>query len=169
MSFRVAIALDGPPRGKGRPRTTVTKNGHAHIYTDDKTVKYESQLRYAAMQEMAGRPPTAQPVALLMTVRFAIPTSWSRKKRAAAQLGHVRPTVKPDADNTLKLTDALNGIVWLDDKQVVDARVRKVYAETPGLLIEIKTIAAPILPAIAADIERPRELADLFTGRGAAT
>ena len=160
MPLIVNIALDGPARGKGRPRATV-RNGHATVYTDDKTVKYEAQLRFAAMQAMAGRPPTAQPVALLMTVRFAVPVAWSRKKTAAALLGHVRPTVKPDADNTLKLTDALNGIVWLDDKQVVDARVRKIYAETPGLLIEVRTIAAPVLPEARVG-DRPREAGDLL-------
>jgi Holliday junction resolvase RusA-like endonuclease len=164
MTHLATIQLDGPARGKGRPRAAVLKNGHAHVYTDDKTVTYESQLRYAAQQEMAGRPPTAQPIALMMMVRFAIPTTWSRKKHAAALLGHVRPTVKPDADNTLKLTDALNGIVWQDDKQVVDVRVRKVYAETPGLLIEIHTIAAPVLPDARAVEQQQRDPADLFGG-----
>lgn len=139
MSLFVTITLDGPPRGKGRPRSRVSK-GFAQIYTDQATVKYEAQLRYAAMQEMCGHAPTDLPVCLTMTVRFAVPTTWSRKKTIAALLGHVRPTVKPDADNTLKLTDALNGIVWRDDKQVVDARVRKVYAEIPGVAIEVKTI-----------------------------
>ena len=70
MSLLVTIELDGPPRGKGRPRATVTKRGFAQVYTDDRTVKYESQLRYAASQEMAGQVPTDQPVALVMTVRF---------------------------------------------------------------------------------------------------
>lgn len=142
MNLLVEIRLGGPPRGKGRPRTTV-RNGFAQIYTDPKTAKYETQLRYAAAQEMAGRRPTALPVALSMTVGFAVPTAWSKKKCAAALLGHVRPCVKPDFDNTLKLIDALNGIVFVDDKQVVDARVKKIYTETPGLTIEIKTIGPP--------------------------
>lgn len=133
----VTIELDGPPRGKGRPRAMVTKRGFAHVYTDDKTVKYETQLRYVAAQEMAGRAPTDQPVSLNMTVRFAVPSTWSKKKTADALSGYLRPTVKPDADNTLKLTDALNGIVWQDDKQVVDVRLRKVYAAIPGLSIEV--------------------------------
>lgn len=154
MSLLVTIVLDGPPRGKGRPRSRVTNSGFAQVYTDEKTVKYESQLRYAAMQEMAGKVPTGLPVCLTMTVRFAVPASWSRKKTAAALLGHVQPTVKPDADNTLKLTDALNGIVWQDDKQVVDARVRKVYAEIPGLMIEVKTIEAPEIATAAPRVTR---------------
>lgn len=161
MSLSVTIRLDGPPRGKGRPRATVQK-GHARVYTDDKTVKYESQLRYAAQQVMAGRPPTAQPIALVMTVRFAVPTGWSKRKTAAALIGHVRPAIKPDADNTLKLTDALNGVIFLDDKQVVEATVRKVYSETPGLLIEISTIEPPVLPAVTQGVQRAP--VDLFAG-----
>lgn len=160
MSLHVVIVLDGPAVGKGRPRAAV-RNGHATMYPDGKTVKYEAQLRLAAMQQMAGQAPTAQPIKLLMVARFAIPTTWSQKKRAAALLGHVWPTIRPDGDNFLKLIDALNGIVFLDDKQVVDARVRKVYAEIPGLLIEIKTIGPPALPQIVAR-ETPRPVGDLF-------
>ena len=39
---------------------------------------------------------------------------------------HVLPfTVKPDADNILKLIDGLNGIAWHDDAQVTEAIVHK--------------------------------------------
>ena len=136
--LHVTIRLDGPPRGKGRPR----RGKGMHMYTDAKTASYEAQLRFAAQQEMAGRPPTMLPVNLTMTVRFAVPNSWSKKKTSGALAGIVRPTVKPDADNILKNFDAFNGIIWGDDKQVVEARVYKVYAETPGITIHIDAIGA---------------------------
>ena len=44
--------------------------------------------------------------------------------------GDILPTKKPDADNILKIiADALNGIAYADDKQVVTAEVQKLYAE----------------------------------------
>lgn len=40
---------------------------------------------------------------------------------------------RPDGDNLLKMVgDALNGIVWKDDGQIVDGRVRKFYHEIGG-------------------------------------
>ncbi len=98
------IRLDGPPRGKGRGRAVATDAG-ARVYTDAKTRSYEAQLRFAAQQAMAGRLPTALPVRLTMSVFFAAPQSASKKKRAQMLSGVLWPTVKPDADNTLKLTE----------------------------------------------------------------
>lgn len=151
MSLHIVIELAGPPRGKGRPRATVNRRtGFAQVYTDDKTAKYEAQLRFAAQQEMAGRPPTAQPIRVMVEARFAVPQSWSRRARAAALCGHTRPTTTPDADNLLKTLDSLNGVVWVDDRQIVDGVIRKVYAEAPALIVTVETIAPPTLPSIAA-------------------
>jgi Holliday junction resolvase RusA-like endonuclease len=36
--------------------------------------------------------------------------------------------------------DALKGIVWTDDVQVVDGRAVKLYAENPRLRVEISQI-----------------------------
>ena len=44
-----------------------------------------------------------------------------------ALAGEILPTTKPDWDNHGKLTDALKGIVWKDDSQVVLQNVEKVY------------------------------------------
>ena len=57
------------------------------------------------------------------------------KKRVASLLGGlVRPSKRPDLDNLNKsVMDALNGIVYRDDCQVVTLNSKKVYAETPGV------------------------------------
>lgn len=135
----IVVRLSGPPRGKGRGRAVSTPMG-ARVFTDDKTRKYESQLRYAAQQVMAGAAPLAGALMVIMTVRFPIPSTWSKKKRAMAMAGTIRPCVKPDWDNTGKLSDALNQICWLDDKQIVDGRVIKLYSGLPGLTVEIHEI-----------------------------
>lgn len=136
----IEIELAGPPRGKGRGRAVAVPGKGARVYSDPATVKYESQLRYAATVAMNGVPPLEGPVSLVMEVRFPVPASWSRKARERALGGSIRPTVKPDADNTLKLTDALNELVWRDDKQVVDARVVKRYSDRPGLTIQVEPV-----------------------------
>ena len=143
----ITIKMSGPARGKGAGRAAVTGNGHAHVYTDSKTRKYESQLRFAAQQQMGDQKPTAQPLAVAIEARIAVPNSWSKKKRAAALAGRVLPTTRPDVENYSKAMDALNGIVWLDDKQIVDEHIAKIYSERPGLTIRIMTVVPPPLPA----------------------
>ena len=63
-------------------------------------------------------------------VYFRLPESYSKKKRALALQGFIRPTVKPDWDNISKnICDTLNGVVYSDDKNIVDAAVHKYYSE----------------------------------------
>lgn len=151
MTPFATIELGGKPEGKGRGRVFVhNKTGRVTVATPANTRTYEAQLRYAATVAMCGRRPTELPVAVTMTVRFPFLSSWSKRDLAAAQSETMRPTKKPDADNTLKLCDALNGIVWKDDAQVVEAHVTKVYSERPGLCIVVETIEPPALPDAAA-------------------
>ncbi|MCC6776660.1 MAG: RusA family crossover junction endodeoxyribonuclease [Hyphomicrobiales bacterium] len=134
----VQIVLGGTPQGKGRPRF-VRATGHA--FTPAATRRYESALRYAAQQAMGTSTPLDGPLCVVVVAIFPIPASWSGKKRAEALSGSLWPTVTPDADNLLKVLDALNEIVWRDDKQVVDARVVKRYGERARLIIEVREIA----------------------------
>ena len=86
------------------------------------------------------------PLKVTVTASLAVPASWSTKKRDAALAGVIQPIGRPDVDNYLKMLDALNSIVWLDDGQIVDARISKVYAEQPSLRIEVETLS-PLLSA----------------------
>ena len=51
------------------------------------------------------------------------------------------PTVAPDLDKLCRsVFDALsNGIAYLDDQQVTELSARKIYSDTPGVLIKIFT------------------------------
>ena len=50
----------------------------------------------------------------------------------------IYPTVKPDTDNIAKsILDALNGIAYKDDKQVVTLSVKKRYDEVPRVSVWI--------------------------------
>lgn len=78
-----------------------------------------------------------------MTMVLPVPKSWSKRKQADALAGQLMPTTKPDLDNCVKaIFDAVNGIVWTDDVQVVGLRVRKVYGATPG----VQVIVSPYVP-----------------------
>lgn len=127
------VVLDGTPKGKGRPR--FTRSGHA--FTPAATRSYEAALRYAAQVEQGEAPPLAGALTVTVEARMPVPVSWPKKRRADALAGVSAPTGKPDVDNLLKTVDALNGVVWIDDAQVVDVRVRKVFSEKPALVIRV--------------------------------
>lgn len=130
------IDIPGELRGKQRPR--VTRQGHA--YTPAATTNAEAWVKQCAIQ--AGvQGPMAGAVRLRMEVWKAIPPSWPKRRRAAALAGTERPTNKPDIDNMVKLVgDALNGIVWRDDSQIVELQVSKAYAETAATRLTVEVL-----------------------------
>jgi Holliday junction resolvase RusA-like endonuclease len=130
----IEIVLLGRPIAKGRPRFN-RQTGVA--YTPPRTAKYETELKFAAAQVMGARPPLDGPLKLEMDVVAPVPASWPKKKQAAALSGELRPTGKPDLDNFMKVIDAANLIVWIDDSQIVDATLRKRYGDKPGVWIRV--------------------------------
>lgn len=139
----VEFHVPGQPEGKGRPRAGKSFGGHARLYTPQKTVAYEGMVALAAQQVMAGRSLIEGPVFVHMEINLQVPASWSRKKQEAALAGRVLPTKKPDIDNVEKaIFDAINGVVWKDDVQVVEVVKRKQYAGVPGVLVRIELLEA---------------------------
>jgi len=130
----IIIELAGGPKGKGRPRFA-RRTGHA--YTPAQTASYEAMLRREAALVMAGKPPIEGALAVQVGAYFAVPQSWSAKKRAAALAGAIRPTKRPDIDNVAKMLDGLNGIVFGDDAQIVSAIIEKHYSDRPRLTVEV--------------------------------
>lgn len=141
MFAAVTITLAGDPQGKGRARAFRRGNFIGH-YTPEKTRSYEGMIRTAAMDAMAGRPIFEQPVEVELSAIFAIPASFSQKKRAAALAGEIKPAKKPDADNIVKAwTDAMNGVVFRDDAQIVKGTFAKVYGPAACVAVTVRPCA----------------------------
>jgi Holliday junction resolvase RusA-like endonuclease len=136
----IVITLAGEPQGKGRAR--VTRSGVA--YTPAKTRSYETALRWAAQVAMKGRKPFTGPLSLTIEAFMPIPRSWSKKRQQMADAGSLRPTGRPDLDNILKATDALNAIAWVDDSQVVDVHCTKLYSDIPRLVVTVTPIETQV-------------------------
>lgn len=78
-----------------------------------------------------------------MTLVFYMPIPASASKRVKVQMlnGIILPAKKPDFDNLAYLvTNALKGIVYVDDAQVTDCIIRKRYSDKPRTVIRIITI-----------------------------
>lgn len=149
----IRITIPGAPTGKGRPKV-VKIGGFTRMATPAKTVAYEGLVAHAAQQAMQGRPLLDAAVGVNLFIDAAVPPSWSQKKQRMALAGEVLPTTKPDADNVVKaIFDGLNGVLWRDDVLVVDLRVRKRYAATPCVRVEVWSVDEPVqmaMPACAA-------------------
>lgn len=83
--------------------------------------------------------PAYDAVRLSIVVYFPVPQSYSKKKRGECIAGLIKPTVKPDIDNVLKaVLDAMNGVVYADDKQVFEVTVTKQYTERGEGFFEVE-------------------------------
>lgn len=133
----VIFTVPGVPVGKGRARVA-TIGGRARLYTPAKTASYEGLIAHEARIAMGGQPLMLGGVEVVLDIAVPVPASWSKKKQRAALAGEVRPTGKPDIDNTCKaIFDGINQVVWKDDSQVVAVTARKRYAETPGVVVQV--------------------------------
>lgn len=139
--FRLSFTVPGVPVPKGRPR--MTRAGIA--FTPKSTRSYESRLALAAgeaMQSAGFSAPVLGPLAVYVGVCLPVPSSWPQWRVQAALRRNVVPTGLPDVDNVLKTIDALNGIVWKDDSQIVRALVEKVYDARPRLEVSVRALPA---------------------------
>lgn len=136
MTESVFICVPGEPVGKGRPRIG-RRGSHAMMFTPQKTADYEAKIRAEGEKVMrgCGRNALEGPLMIDLTITLGIPASYSKKRAIACLEGRERPIKVPDWDNVAKaVCDALNGVVWVDDKQIVDAVVRKRYGEIPCIV-----------------------------------
>lgn len=61
-------------------------------------------------------------------------------KPKSAPKHRLYPSVKPDATNVGKaVEDALNGVVWDDDAQIVDLQLRKRYG-VPQIVVTVQSM-----------------------------
>lgn len=136
----IRIVVPGQPVAKGRPRVAV-RNGRAMAYTPQKTATYENLIALVGQDVMEERELIEGPISVTVFAHFQMPKGWSKKRRLAALTSPEWHTSRPDGDNVLKCAgDALNGVVWRDDSQIASAQVVKTYAETPQLVIEVKSL-----------------------------
>ena len=138
MTMMITFKVDADPVGKQRAR--YAKRGNfVQTYTPDKTRNYEALIKEAAIQAMGSNEILETPVNLYLYIRAPIPKSLPKKRLEAYLNGSEKPIKKPDASNVLKsVEDAMNGVVYKDDSQIVNIHVTKVYSSVPGVDICVK-------------------------------
>ena len=120
MTFQLIFSVEGDPVGKQRPRFA-----RGRTYTPQKTVAYEKQIADKAREAMGSSGVLDTPIAVYIYANYKVPSSYSKQRRADCLSGVERPKVN-DIDNVCKcVLDAMNNIVYFDDKQVVSLHATK--------------------------------------------
>jgi Holliday junction resolvase RusA-like endonuclease len=136
----VNFEIPGDPVPKGRPRFA-RRGQFVQTYTDSKTLEYETLVGFKARQAIGASEPLKGHLTVFLYLRYAVPASYS-KKRTEACLNGLEYPKRVDLDNCYKsITDAMNGIVYADDSQIVEAHILKCYSLEPGanVMIQEKT------------------------------
>ena len=126
MSYNVTITVPGLPIAQPRHKAT-TIGGAARMYLPGSHPVHA--FKAAVALSWGPREMRTGPLHVVIDCRFPMPQTHAKK---IGKKPWPAMTSRPDCDNLAKsICDALNGIAWLDDKQIVALDVRKIYAP-PG-------------------------------------
>lgn len=137
--MKISFTVYGEPTPKGRPKF-FRRGNFVGTYTPDKTKVAEESIQMQSLQHKPEKPMEGPLVLKLAFYRAkGMPSTKIGRQRALA--GEIRPTTKPDLDNLTKtVKDALNGIIWIDDAQIIEVFAQKFFSDTPRTEIEITGI-----------------------------
>lgn len=143
--MRLSLTIGGAPVPKGRPRFARI-GGFAKAYTPKATRDYEKKVAQCVSEAMAlqyVREPFLGALKVRIDTYFPIPKSASKRDREEMEQGIIPMLGRKDIDNIAKaLLDAMNGIAYNDDGQVVDLHITKAYSVLARVEISITEILA---------------------------
>lgn len=130
----ILFEVKGAAVGKGRPRSTRT----GRVYTPPKTVAYEKTVAAAARAAMAGRRPHHGGASVSIVIVVTPPSSWRKAERKTA-IDERWPAIhRTDIDNVAKsILDGMNGVIFVDDKQVCFLRIVRFYGNEPKVSVQV--------------------------------
>lgn len=135
----VEIFIPIVPKAQKRDRIT-TIGGHARSYKSKEQRTEEDNLRSLIYRELPTHVlwPIKTAIRLFVGVGLPIPASTTKSARKRILEGEEMHVKKPDVDNLAKhVKDVGSGVIWQDDRQIWELRVKKYYSEEPGWHISI--------------------------------
>lgn len=106
----------------------------AQRFTPKRQRDFMALVRLAAAKAMEGQAIMEGAVSLMVRAVYLVPKSWSKAKAAGANWR----ASKPDADNLAKIiSDAMNTVVFIDDAQIANLTVQKVYGPIAGVTVSV--------------------------------
>jgi len=144
----IAFTVYGIPRPGGSKRAFFRAGMKRPVVTEDcrRSKDWRSDVKAAALAGYKG-PPLVGPLVLDVIFLMPRPKGHYGTGKRAGLLKASAPyhcETKPDATKLLRSTeDALTGILWRDDSQIVLQQVEKRYGERPGAFITVKRADSP--------------------------
>ena len=128
--LRVSFNVRGVPAPGGSKRAIRTRSGKIVLIDACKRNKgWRTLVAVAAREALDGAGVLQPPLALFIEFRMPRPKSHYGSDGTVKAGAPWVPTVRPDATKLLRSTeDALTGIVWSDDAQIVEQYVSKAYS-----------------------------------------
>lgn len=148
IELRIPAVPVGQPRpravsfgGKARMHELTAVKGSDGVRRPHPIVAFKGTVRMVAELAYSG-PPLDGPLRVDIDFVFPRTKGLTWKRKPMPRLPHVG---KPDRDNCDKaVLDALKGLVWQDDAQICDGRIRKFIAsgdEQPHVVVRITRLA----------------------------
>ena len=139
--MQTIFTIPGDPFGKERPRAKLV-GSRIIMYTPKKTIDYEEFVRRCFAE--AGGKMISGPVRLSLSMYFAMPQSWSKKK--LREMAYTGCEKKPDIDNVIKIIgDALNGVAYKDDSSIVSVAATKQWAAEGCVVVSLESADEPTM------------------------
>ena len=136
VPVEIKLIVYGDSVAQGRPKAT-GQGGHIRVYDPVKSRNYKEVVRTEALKLRLEKLLCGE-LEVTVNIYRSVPKSFSKKNNAMALREDIRPITKPDVSNIVKgIEDALNGILWRDDSQIVDLHVSKFYSEIPRVEVFI--------------------------------
>lgn len=137
MIVRIEIPGRIVPKGNSR---NFSRAGNAYGRAVERSRAYNEVCGLHARLAMQGEPPIEGACRADIQIVLQTPASWPRKRKER----HNWCTAKPDLDNACKaLLDGLKGVVFADDRQVVEVAIRKLYGAADRVVVTVEALEQP--------------------------
>ena len=140
-----SIILDTLPESYKRARLSLY-GGSSHVHNDPKYKRYKYGLTYLLMNEinkLGLSMDTLRNMPVKLECKFYLPPPVSMLRKTLEPWKTLPHTKKPDIDNLAKaLLDAMSGVIFVDDNQVIELNCKKAYDVNPRIEINFEHIFA---------------------------
>src|SRR5690554_4661760 len=117
--------------GKAIPKQRPRKGKHGKFYTPKKTKDFEQKVQWSYLSCRHRTFFAYEPLKVTIEINLKKP-KYSKKDY---------PTTRSDLDNQIKsILDGLNGLAYSDDKQIVEVKASKKYAERNFVKVKLEKL-----------------------------
>lgn len=163
------VVVHGRAVPQGALKAGVRKDGRVFLRHRDTGVReWRAAVTEAVAQRMEGGPPLRGPVGLIVDF-YRVRPAGHYGKRGLRPSAPAHPATRPDIDKLLRsILDALQGVAFADDSQVVELHAHKRFADEGAERVEI-TICELWEGVRNGDLAQPADRESDRRDRGGAT